>query len=317
MQHRLSLEQMLQLIADGAARVLAVPRVSVRLLDASQAQLVAVARAGAPFHDKPVQFRLGEGLIGWIAQHGEPIRVASAEADPRFAPREGMTGALGAFVGVPLIAGRDCMGVISAVAGEGTFTAEHEALMILIAAMSAPHVEIARLSRLTQVDPLTGSLNRRGLDEHFPEVEILQGEVVEPLSVVMVDIDLFKQINDEHGHAVGDVVLKHVANILSRVLRAGDAVVRVGGEEFLLVLPGVDLARAAAVAERARAAVEAHPTPIDEARIESSVSMGVAQRGPAETRDAVIARADEALYRAKLAGRNQVVAATPERRDDD
>jgi diguanylate cyclase (GGDEF)-like protein len=209
------------------------------------------------------------------------------------------------------------MGVISAVAGEVMFTPEHEALMILIAAMSAPHVEIARLSRLTQVDPLTGSLNRRGLDEHFPEVEVVQGDVVDPLSVVMVDIDLFKQINDEHGHAVGDVVLKHVANVLSRVLRGGDAVVRVGGEEFLLVLPGVDLARATVVAERARSAVEAHPTPIDDTRIESRVSMGVAQRGHAETRDAVIARADEALYRAKLAGRNRVVAATPERRDED
>lgn len=317
MQRRLSLEEMLQLIADGAGRVLGVPRVSVRLLDTGRAQLVAVARAGAPFHDKPVQFRLGEGLLGWIAQQREPICVASAEADPRFAARAGMTGRLGAFLGVPLIAGRDCMGVISAVGGDDPFTAEQEALLILIAAMSAPYVEIARLSRLTQVDPLTGSLNRRGLDEHFPEVEVTQGDVVEPLSVVMADIDLFKATNDQHGHAVGDVVLKHVAHVLSRVLRGGDAVVRIGGEEFLLILPGVDLTRAETVAERARAAVEAHPTPIDGAWIMTTVSMGVAQRGHGEARDAVIARADEALYRAKLGGRNRIVIGRPHRRDGD
>jgi len=306
MPGRYALGDLLQQIADGTAEILGVARVSVRLLDPARTRLLAVARAGQPLHSQPVDFRLGEGLLGWIAEQGLPLRLDDPEADARFAARPGMIEKMGAFLGVPIRAGTQVTGVISVVDNDLRFTAEHERLLTLIAAMCGPYVEIARLSQLSRHDPLTGSLNRRGLDASFPEVQGDADGLIEPLSVAMLDIDHFKRVNDELGHAAGDLVIRHVAATVGRVLRHHDAVVRFGGEEFLLVLPEVDRALAAPVAERARAAVERHPTPVGDNEVRVTVSIGVAERRPGEERDALIKRADDALYRAKRGGRNRV-----------
>lgn len=306
---RLSFEETLQEIAAGAASVLAVERVSVRLFDSEGSRLIAVARAGRPLHDKPQPFRVGEGLIGWIVQHAEPIRTGDALADPRFETREGMDDTLRSFVGVPMTSGAQCIGVLSAVADTlDYFDDRHQRLLTLLAAIAAPWVEVARLARLSTVDPLTGSLNRRGLDAVFPEVEG-GDELIEPLSVVMVDLDHFKRLNDQHGHLAGDEVLRVVSERLASVLRRGDAVVRYGGEEFLLLLPKATGEHAVQVAGRARVALERVVVTIGGAELRVTASFGIAQRRGAEPRDGVIARADAALYRAKAAGRNCVVAA--------
>ncbi len=305
---RLALELMLQHIVDRAATLLETPRVSVRLLDPTRTRLVASARAGSPLHHNAgAEFKLGEGLVGWIAAHGEPLRADDAESDPRFQPRADQKQKLGAFLGVPLVSGRACIGVLSSVHPDrGHFTAHHEELLTLVAGMCAPHVEVARLQRLSQVDPLTGALNRRGLDQAFPSSE---GDVVQPLSVAMADVDRFKAINDAYGHAIGDQVLKHVVNVLATAVRVGDAVVRFGGEEFLLVLPKVDLATAWNIAERARATVESSGLVAAGVAIRVTISIGVAERRPNEDRDALINRADQALYAAKEAGRNRIETA--------
>jgi diguanylate cyclase (GGDEF)-like protein len=304
-QRRRTLDELLQTIVDRTAALLGVPRVSVRLFDPAHTSLVAVCRAGEPLHVEEAEFEPGEGLLGWIAQRCQPIRTDDADADPRFVPRSGLQERLGAFLGVPLVSGRSCMGVLSAIGGDKHFEHRHEWLMILIAAICAPHVDVVRLARLSQVDPLTGSLNRRGFDDAFPEVQARDGKV-DPLSVVMVDIDHFKAINDELGHVVGDEVLKHVATMLGEALRAGDAVVRYGGEEFLLILPGVEAERAARVAERARGLVQKYPALVAGQRIGVTVSLGVAQRRPGEPRESVIERADQAMYVAKRSGRDRV-----------
>jgi diguanylate cyclase (GGDEF)-like protein len=306
---RRSLDELLQLIADRSAAILGVSRVSVRLLDPARSRLIAVARAGQPLHERPVEFVVGEGLLGWIVEHNRSLCLADPESDPRFAARPGMA-RMGSFVGVPIRAGAQCSGVLSAVDDQVRFDAGHERWLALIAAMCGPYVEISRLERLSAVDPLTGSLNRRGLDDAFPEVRGgPDGGPARPLSVVIVDIDHFKKVNDEHGHAAGDLVLRHVATVLGGVLRAGDAVVRYGGEEFLLVLPEVTRAVAARVAERARAAIAATPASVAGSRLPVTISLGVAERRDGEERVALIARADEALYRAKHGGRNRVALA--------
>jgi diguanylate cyclase (GGDEF)-like protein len=304
-QRRPTLDELLQSIADRTAHLLGVPRVSIRLVDPTHTKLVAVCRAGDPLHVDDTAFEAGEGLLGWIAQRCESIRTNDAEADPRFVPRAGMQRRIGAFLGVPLVSGRTGMGVLSAVGGDKRFDDHHEWLMTLIAAICAPQIDVVRLARLSQVDPLTGSLNRRGFDDAFPEVAAENG-YVDPLSVVMVDIDHFKAINDELGHAMGDEVLKHVAVMLGDALRAGDAVVRYGGEEFLLILPGVDCIQAMRVAERARGLVNSSAAEVAGQHVRVTVSLGVAQRNPAESRESVIARADKAMYAAKRAGRNRV-----------
>jgi diguanylate cyclase (GGDEF)-like protein len=307
MSTRHSLEALLQLVAEAAAEALGVRRVSLRLLDPSHTQLLATARSGEPLHREAMEFQIGEGLLGWIAAHGEPLCLAEPEADPRFAPRPGM-GPMGAFLGVPIRSGAQVIGVLSAIDPAVRFDDHHRQLLELVAAMCAPHIELARLADLIQLDPLTGSLNRRGLDQRYPADHVADADAA-PLVVAMLDLDHFKLVNDRHGHAVGDLVLRHVTAMIGQALRADDALVRFGGEEFLLLLPGLDRERGVRIAERVRAAVAGSPATIPGGQVVTTVSIGVAERRPGESRDAVFARADAALYQAKAAGRDRVVAA--------
>jgi len=306
----LSLEERLQLLADRTAALLETPRASVRLFNATRTALLASARAGESIHANPnLEFQLGEGLIGWIAEARMPLRSGDAESDPRFVPRADQQTRIGSFVGVPLVEAGQCIGVLSASNPTAdAFSADDEQLLTLIAGMCAPHLEIARLHRLAQVDPLTGALGRRGYDKAFPEV-VARDHRVKPLSVAMVDLDHFKRVNDEHGHATGDEVLRRVTLLLASVLRGGDAVIRHGGEEFLLILAGADLAQARRVAERARAAVEARVLTVKGVSVRVTVSIGVAERRDEEPREILVARADAAMFAAKRGGRNRVEVA--------
>lgn len=155
-----------------------------------------------------------------------------------------------------------------------------------------------------RTDVLTGLANRRAFDDELAvrmdEVRQRGGE----LCVVLLDIDHFKQLNDQWGHAVGDLALKRVAAVLSRTFRRGDAVARYGGEEFGIILPETGAVRAAEVAERARQAVAQHPLVFDGREIGLTVSAGFAQADDCEHARSLVRRADEALYAAKAAGRN-------------
>ena len=121
-------------------------------------------------------------------------------------------------------------------------------LVTLVAAICAPHVEIARLARLAQVDPLTGALNRRGLDLRVPELEADDAA----LAVAMVDLDHFKLVNDNFGHAVGDEVIIMLAEVLNASTRKEDLVGRYGGEEFIVLMSGESLENACNLAETIR-----------------------------------------------------------------
>jgi diguanylate cyclase (GGDEF)-like protein len=163
---------------------------------------------------------------------------------------------------------------------------------------------LQRLTSQAQTDALTGTANRRGLVRHLEEVHARAQRGGHGYVVLMVDVDHFKAINDEHGHAEGDLVLKRVAQNLRDGLRAGDVVARWGGEEFCVLLPRIGLAEACALAQRITVQIAAAGPP----RV--TVSIGVAEvQVPSEDADAVIRRADAALYSAKQAGRNRVVTA--------
>jgi len=156
----------------------------------------------------------------------------------------------------------------------------------------------------TQLDPLTGVANRRGFMAALDGVHRRAVRSGAHYGLLMVDIDHFKRINDEQGHAAGDAALQQVARQLAAGVRVGDSVGRLGGEEFCLLLPGCDGAGAEALAQRVCAAVAASQ-PL-------TVSIGVALvDAAAESSDDALARADAALYRAKREGRNRVVAALP------
>jgi diguanylate cyclase (GGDEF)-like protein len=156
------------------------------------------------------------------------------------------------------------------------------------------------------LDPLTGLLNRHALVPRFLEISHQARLTGQPVCLVLCDVDGFKQINDEHGHDCGDAVLRDIAYELRKRLRSFELVYRLGGEEFLVVLPGISLRAGHEVAERLREAIEqARPTDIP-----ITISLGVsAARGAQVDYDTLFKAADEALYEAKRAGRNRVIAA--------
>lgn len=152
-------------------------------------------------------------------------------------------------------------------------------------------------------DPLTGAFNRVSLTDSFGRLSAFDDHHDLPRMVtLMIDIDHFKQVNDEHGHAVGDLILQHVARSIVGSVRAKDLVFRVGGEEFLVLMSNVDALAAGTAAERIRHRLSEVPPGLPPV----TVSIGLALRRAGEDREALISRADEALYRAKREGRDRV-----------
>ncbi|MCF5507795.1 diguanylate cyclase [Pseudomonas fluorescens] len=169
------------------------------------------------------------------------------------------------------------------------------------------HLEVQRQKAL--LDPLTGLPNRAAWSERLDYEVNAWHQRGNSLSLAMLDLDHFKRINDGYGHLAGDKVLKIIANVLSKRLRPTDFIARFGGEEFVLLMPDSALADALAVGEVLREAIAACPFHFKGEPVTITVSMGVAQFQPGERSDLALKRADEALYRAKAAGRNQVQAA--------
>jgi diguanylate cyclase (GGDEF) domain len=169
------------------------------------------------------------------------------------------------------------------------------------------HLEVQRQKAL--VDPLTGLPNRAAWSERLDHEVNAWHQRGNSLSLAMLDLDHFKRINDGYGHLAGDKVLKIIANVLRKRLRPNDFIARFGGEEFVLLMPDSSLSDALAVGEVLRAAIAACPFHFKGEPVTITVSMGVAQLQPSERSELALKRADEALYRAKAAGRNQVQAA--------
>jgi len=166
-----------------------------------------------------------------------------------------------------------------------------------------------KLEKLSNIDPLTEIANRRALMRALDSEYQRSKRKRHPLSLLMVDIDHFKKINDRFGHQQGDLVLKAVAGAISDGLRDYDLAARFGGEEFALILPETDLARAAQVAERIRAKIAGLRLGGRLANLQVTVSLGVASRPSPDIQDVddLIRIADDALYEAKQEGRNRVV----------
>ncbi|MCO4762787.1 MAG: sensor domain-containing diguanylate cyclase [Myxococcales bacterium] len=308
MQAQLRLSDLLERVVNDAATILNTPRVSLRLLGENDA-LLATCRAGEPLHDGGgARWRRGEGLVGWVAEHGKPLRTGHAEADPRYESRPGSTSKLGSFVGVPFFDNETVIGVLAAVHSDSDhFTEAHEQLLIVLAGLCAPRLCMARLERMARRDELTSVLNRHGLRSTMQSPRVRSA----PLTVVLVDLDHFKSINDRFGHPTGDLVLKTVAATLKRGLRGGDIVARYGGEEFVFVLPHASTAAAQLVAERARRRVaELRFDDGAGGHFSVTLSAGVATRRGLESSEDTIERADKALYGAKSAGRDRVEVET-------
>jgi diguanylate cyclase (GGDEF)-like protein len=169
---------------------------------------------------------------------------------------------------------------------------------------------VANLRRLSRHDGLTGLLNRRALEEALASQVQRSRRSGDAFCVLMLDADHFKSINDRFGHAVGDLALMHLSALLRSHMREVDSVARFGGEEFLVLLPGLTLPDALPVAERLREAIAKSPLRQGETAMALSVSIGIAQWGGArEEPSRLLVRVDAALYQAKQRGRDRVASA--------
>ena len=162
------------------------------------------------------------------------------------------------------------------------------------------------LLRMATKDALTGTGNRRALDHRLAEIVAAFERRPEPSSILLLDLDHFKAVNDRFGHATGDEVLRRVADIVRLRIRVTDSMYRIGGEEFVVLLEGETLSRAARLAEQLRTLVQANELAGDAA---VTVSIGVAELEIDESAPDWLNRADEAMYRAKRLGRNRTVTA--------
>jgi diguanylate cyclase (GGDEF)-like protein len=188
----------------------------------------------------------------------------------------------------------------------GMFVALLTAVVRLRSSYDRAQAHVALMSELAATDMLTGLPNRRAMTDRLEHAMALAHRTGQPLSVALIDVDRFKSINDRFGHTAGDAVLQQLGRTLTAQLRGSDVLGRWGGEEFLLVTPGTAVSAAVEAAERLRKAVAgqpfAHGEPV-------TISAGVAGCRPADRPEALLHRADEALYRAKARGRDRVEAA--------
>ncbi len=171
--------------------------------------------------------------------------------------------------------------------------------------------ELEQLRELVQTDQMTGALNRRGMNEVFAREAARSDRHAHPLSLAILDLDDFKAINDTYGHAFGDRALIHLVSTAKETLRPSDAIVRFGGEEFVILLPDADTEEAMLVIRRLQNNLVKHCLVTDDEQLlPFTFSAGVASRSFSENQNALISRADNALYQAKRAGKNRIIPAT-------
>jgi diguanylate cyclase (GGDEF)-like protein len=187
----------------------------------------------------------------------------------------------------------------------------HSAAYILVAMGFLASVLIEyqqHLSHLATQDPLTRLLNRRGLESALQITLAQAARQHSPTSAIMIDIDRFKEVNDNFGHDTGDQVIRVIANFLLRLSRSSDVVARTGGEEYLVILPDTGLDAARVLAERIRFCIAERPLVANNQRIPVTVSLGVAGALGEVDLDILTAEADRAMYLAKRGGRNRVAS---------
>jgi len=254
----------------------------------------------------------GEGAAGWVMTKGQSRRIDDLESAEDLAIGSDGTEGIRSWLGVPLMMYGGCEGAIAVQSTRpGAFRADHQRLLESLGLQIAAALQNAHLYELAMVDGLTGLFMRRYFDARIEEEIERSKRYSTPFSVLMMDVDDFKKLNDEHGHLIGDRVLRAIANCVKSQLRGVDTAARYGGEEIAVILPRSDMVAAYNVGERIRAAItELRVTTDSEPPKVLSVtsSFGVASYPESKAVDGedLIRRADRALYRAKKTGKNRV-----------
>lgn len=305
------LEEFLKAVTDAAVSLVEADHASIRLL--TNDTLLSSARSGTGSEGPPVEFRRGDGIIGWVVDNKEPAMVGDVTQDPRYRYYPGQTFDIRSMIAEPLWASEEVTGVLSVTSPAiGAFNAQDQLLMRLLANCSAPAIERARLKRLAMFDHITMAFTHRYLYPRMAEEMERALRSRSPLSVLLMDLDHFKLVNDRHGHAVGDDTLRLFSDRVRGMVRRVDVLVRRGGEEFVLIMPATDESQALATAARIQQNLSEHTLQLGAGiALRQTVSIGVATWDGRETPEALQERADAAMYEAKRAGRDRVVTSDP------
>lgn len=307
----LDIDDTLQVVVESAMATLGADAAIVYLLDGDE--LSPTVRAGTLATGlEPVV--VGRGVAGHVAQSATAARLPGRSLELDDAEPAG-----GARVVVPLLTGARVRGVLVVLRTDAAmaFDASDAETLRTFATQAAVALENVdrheEAARQAVTDALTGLPNARFLGMQVDREVSTAQRYGRDLALLVADLDRFKDVNDTHGHEAGDAVLVEVARRLAVATRAPDVVARVGGEEFVVLLPTVGRAGAMASAERLRATVAASPIDLglDGGAITVTLSIGVAVRAPDEDAAALRRRADRALYAAKRAGRDRWVLADP------
>jgi len=290
------------------------------LLDDTLSTLTLCSSFGFPKNGHPkAYFAVGEEIFGKSVELEEPIYIPDISLDQKYNFFDGEP-KTGCFLAIPILLGKERpLGAISLYRKRINSFSENDITLFNklgqeIANVIDKILLFQHTKELSNTDDLTGLYNRRYFNQYY-EREVLRAKRYRrPLSVLMVDIDHFKNYNDINGHLLGDEILKKVARLLESNLRKADIVARYGGEEFVILLPEIDKTHADQVAEKLRRTIELKSFPKEQYQPNKNItiSLGLATL-PDDSTNAreLVELADRALYRAKAEGRNRVVAYHP------
>lgn len=293
---------------------------SLLLVDEKSGDLrfeIAVGRGSAKL--KGLTIKAGEGVAGWVAREKKPLLITDVSQDPRFSKRaDSITRyKTRSIICVPLIAKNKCLGVIELINRPKTkeFTEEDLLLLTALAGYSAIAIENAiyfqKIHELTITDDLTHLYNSRQLHNCLRNEIERARRFKYSLSMIFIDLDYFKVVNDEYGHLCGSKVLKEVAGLLKASIRAIDMAFRYGGDEFIVLMPETDKRSARIVAKKLRCAIKEHNFLADDGiNHKLTASFGVAAY-PRDTKDMtdLLHLADNAMYKVKNKSRDGVAVA--------
>jgi diguanylate cyclase (GGDEF)-like protein/PAS domain S-box-containing protein len=309
----LNLEELLVSVLDKVLKVTGVEVTWIFLLDDKTQELVLRASRGIPssfVHDIKI-LSAGERVLKQVIETGKPLLVEDLSLDPRFNHHGAKKERVQSFAALSIMAKEKILGVMGIGSyGHREFPDWEVRMLGTIANQIGMAIDNAQLYEhaleLAFTDGLTGLYNRRYLMDQIERDFIRAQRSESPLSLIMVDLDGLKEVNDRFGHHVGDSFLKEVARIVKVNTRASDVAARWGGDEFMLLAPGTDSKSASKIAERVRAQVERYTIKLDSEEVGITISAGiVSYPAHASAVPDLVKRADEAMYSAKRDGKNR------------
>jgi diguanylate cyclase (GGDEF)-like protein/PAS domain S-box-containing protein len=315
----LNLEELLVNVLDKVLEVTGVEVTGIFLLDEKTKELVLRAHRGmsSSFVRDVRVSSSGDGALKQVLETGKPLLVENVSADHRFNHRGAKKERVQSFAALSIMAKEKILGVM----GIGSYVRrqfpEGEVRMLgTIANQIGMAIENAQLYEhaleLAFTDGLTGLYNRRYLMDQIEREFIRAQRSKAPLSLIMVDLDGLKEINDRFGHHVGDSFLKEVARIVKVNTRASDVAARWGGDEFMLLVPGTDIKSTVTIAERIRARVERYKIKLGGEKVGVTISAGIVTYPThASVVPELLKKADDAMYSAKRGGKNRSSVFSP------